>query len=179
MNFDEENNNYAKIIRNETNEIKVNFIQNVLSKTEIPPNFIALRNTNINKIFYQTVAGASLRRNYVLFESNKFYCVYCLCFSLQGENLLVQGVGYVPGCRITEKLTIHDTSSHHNLAKRVYLEKSKIPNGEIVQENSKRNVIRVIMKIIIFLATHGKCNFSNTRNQFPIYTQSVLRIVGI
>lgn len=159
MDFEEENNNYVKNnIRNEGDEAKVTFIKKILSLSEIPRNFIAHRNANIDNIFYYINDGKKLRRNYILFENNRFHCVYCLCFSPLVENLFVQGVEYVHGCRITNKLKDHDTARNHTLAQNIYLQKSAILNGEGdgILQNPKRNVLRIVLKIIIFLATHGK-----------------------
>lgn len=155
MNSVENNNNNSANIRNKSDEIKVNFIKNVLSQTGIPQNFIALPKSNENKIFFGFKNDETQRRDYILFENNTFYCVFCLCFSPLAENSLTQGVKYVPGCRITTKLGIHDNSANHQLAQNVYAEKSTNLNGGI-QQNSKRNVLRIVLKIIIFLATHGK-----------------------
>lgn len=152
----EENVIGALNIRNQNDENRVNFIKNTLLQPDIPPNFVSIARSNIKNIFYLLENGKTQRRSYVLFENNKFYCVHCVCFSPLKENGLVRGVEYVQGCRISEKLKTHDTSSNHQLAQRIYLQKLSNLNGELAEPNTKRNVLRIILKIIIFLATHGK-----------------------
>lgn len=147
----------ATNVRNESDAVKVNFIENVLLQTDMPPSFIGLRNANFDKIFFYIENGITQRRNYILFEHNKFYCVYCICYSLLGENILVKGLEYVAGCRISVTLKNHECSKNHQLAERLYLQHSTYTHGGTqIQKNAKRNVIRIIMKIIIFLATHGE-----------------------
>lgn len=157
----------ATNVRNESDVAKVNFIENVLSQTDMPPGFIGLRNANFNKIFFYIENGKTQRRNYIFFENNKFYCVYCICYSLLSENILVKGLEYVPGCRISVTLKNHESSKNHQLAERVYSQHSTNMNGETqIQHNAKRNVIRIIIKIIIFLATHGE--FSRKKDMFEL-----------
>lgn len=115
--YPEENINSHTNIRHERNENKVNFIINVSFQTDIPRNLIPLPRSDPNKIFYSTINGETHRRDYVLFRNNKFYCTHCLCFSvLHEKNLFVQGLEYVEGCRISDKLKKHGSSSYHKLA---------------------------------------------------------------
>lgn len=156
----------ATNVRNESDAAKVN-IKNVLSQTSMPPSFIGLRNANFNKIFFNIENGKTQRRNYILFEHNKFYCVYCICYSLLGENILVKGLEYVAGCRVSVTLKNHESSKNHQLAEQIYLQHStNLHEGTQIQQNAKRNVIRIIIKIIIFLATHGK--FSKKKLLFEV-----------
>lgn len=147
------NNNYATKIRKENDETKINFIKDVKEKADIPTNFTVLRNTNINKIFFYGQNGEK-RRDYIFIENNKFYCTYCLCFSAMDTNSFIQGVEYVRGGRMPEKLQKHEISAHHQSAQRVFVEKSS--NSIREQQNVKRSALKSIFKIIIFLATHGK-----------------------
>lgn len=93
-----------------------------------------------------------------LFPQHKFYCVYCVCFSSLNENRLVKGIEYVKNCRITETLISHGKELHHKKAIEVY---SRIVSnhGKIdgAHESENRNAIKCIVKIIIFIATHGEC----------------------
>lgn len=148
------NNNRAVVIRKENDEKKVNFIKNN-SYVLIPADLIVLPNTNINKIFYYQENERTVRREYLYFENNSFYCSYCLCFLFADDNNFVKGVEYVKGCRLPEKLHKHDSALYHLNAKRIFEEKSTTPNGEI-QQSTKRNALKAIFKIIIFLATNGK-----------------------
>lgn len=148
------NNICAANIRNENDEKKVDFVKNVISTADLPSNFNVLSHTNVNKIFYCDTNGETHRRDYVFFENNKFYCVYCLCFSALDKNSFVQGVQYVRGCRLPEKLQKHDTAPYHLAAVHIFCTKSMSLIGE-VHQNVKRNALKAIFKIIIFLATHG------------------------
>lgn len=96
-NLVEENNNYDNNvlihhIRKESNETKINFIQNVIS-LENPVNFTPLPRSDVNKIFYRIKDGQKQRREWIHYEDNKFFCVYCVCFSaLDEKNRLIKGV---------------------------------------------------------------------------------------
>lgn len=158
--FLEQNNNnvIAKniLIRNENNETKINLIKSVISE-EIPLNFKPMAYSSTDKIFYKTIDGKLHRREWLLFQNNRFYCVYCICFSALSENRFIQGVEYIKSCRITEKLTSHDKESHHKLARSTYLNLVSDSNSEKnIYHAEKRNAIKIIVKIIIYIATHGK-----------------------
>lgn len=150
------NNNRAAIIRKENDEKKVNFIKNN-SYVLIPADLIVLPKTNINKILYYQENDRTVRREYLYFENNSFYCSYCLCFSFADDSDFVKGVEYVRGNRLPTKLSKHDSAPYHLNAKRIFEEKSTTPNGEI-QQSTKRNALKAIFKILIFLATNGKRN---------------------
>lgn len=103
----EVNNNFDEIInriRNSSNEVKIDFIQNVVSKTEIPFDFKKLLRSKPETIFYEIKDGCQTKREWVLFYQNIFYCMYCVCFSPLNENRLVTGIKYEKGCRISEFL---------------------------------------------------------------------------
>lgn len=145
-------------IRKGSNDEKVNFIENVVKQTDIPAHFVPMKNSSgSDKIFYECVDGEKRKREWLLFLNNRFYCVYCLCFSKLNSadtNRLIKGVEYEKGGRISEKLTCHEKESHHNLAKSTYI--NLINNFLSVEGAQKRNVITTIVKIIIYIATHGK-----------------------
>lgn len=86
------------------------------------------------------------------------------------KNSFVEGVKYVRGGRLPEKLRKHDISAHHDVAKRIFVVKSSNLDGE-VQQNPKRNALKAIFKIIIFLATHDK--YIITKNKFNFRTPSL------
>lgn len=142
-------------IRNSTTEAKIEFITNVISQTNIPSDFKKILRSRPEKIFYEIKDGKQCKREWVLFCQNKFYCVYCVCFSPLCENRMVLGVEYVKGCRISEYLKSHEHELHHTSAKDRYSELVSPNSGENTCQSAKRNVIRAIVKIIIFIATHG------------------------
>lgn len=148
--------NGIDVIRNcNSNDVKIEFITNVIAATEIPSDFIKILRSKPGKIFYEIKDGEQYKREWVLFLENKFYCVYCVCFSPLSENRMVVGVDYVKGCRISEFLNSHGNESNHSAAKNRYSALVSPDNGENTCQLAKKNVIRSIVKIIIFIATHG------------------------
>lgn len=156
-NVNDDNYYDAKTIRNQSDEVKLSFINNVIRGTEIPTNFVPTWKTNnTRKMFYRIKNGNEEKREWVLFENNHFYCAYCLCFALQPYRF-VKGVEYMKGGRTTESLRKHDEESHHKHAMGIYLKLNVDFREETSQPKSpKRVVLRAILKIIIFIATHGK-----------------------
>lgn len=152
------NNNNEEALKNATVEAKIQFIRTVISQSEVPNDIkkIFCTNTNYDKIFYEIKDGNKNKREWVSFFNNKFFCVYCLCFSLLSENRLVKGVKYEKNCRITDKLKTHENEKHHLLAKNTFANHcANIEKQEEVYQSAKRNAIKCIVKIIIFIATHG------------------------
>lgn len=147
----------VKTIRHQTNDIKLKFIKSVIKETEIPGSFAPTWKTNsIRNIFYRIKHGSEEKREWVLFESNFFYCAYCLCFALK-EHRFVKGVEYVKSGRITDSMNKHDEESYHKHAIAAYLKLEADSQGEPCPSDCpKRTVLRAIIKIIIFIATHGK-----------------------
>lgn len=147
----------AKTIRHQTNDIKLKFIKNVIGETEIPVNFKPTWKTNsIRNIFYRIKDGIEEKREWVLLENNYFYCAYCLCFALK-EHRFAKGVEYVKSGRITDSLNKHDEESYHKHAVATFLKLNADSQvGSSQSDSSKRTVLRAIIKIIIFIATHGK-----------------------
>lgn len=87
-----------------------------------------------------------------------FFCVFCLCYSVYGEHKLIKGVNYVKKCRITELLNQHENETHHLKARGTYIEKDSQQNNcvdTIRIRSEKWNVLKTIVKIIIFITTHG------------------------
>lgn len=90
------------------------------------------------------------------FVNNKFFCTYCLCYSLCKTHRLIQGVEYVKNCRITETSNHHENERNHIHARKCYLR--KVPDFGILdkaEQSEKRSVLNLVVKIIIFIATHG------------------------
>lgn len=135
----------------------MDFIKNILRETGIPTNFTPTWKTNnTRKIFFQIKDGCEEKREWVLFENQHFYCAYCLCFALH-EYRFVKGVEYVKGGGITNSVKKHEIEAYHKHAKDVFLKLSADhQHGTCQSEPSKRVVLRAIIKIIIYIATHGK-----------------------
>lgn len=151
------NNNFdVKSIKNKSNEIKLEFIKSVIPQTGIPGNFVPIWKTNnTRKIFYEIKDGHEQKRDWVFFQNNTFYCLYCLCFAIN-ENHFVNGIEYVKGCRITDNLKKHDEAAHHKHAHSTYLKCRESTHKPHQDDSEKRKVVRIIVKTIIYIATHGK-----------------------
>lgn len=158
----EVNNVEINKIRNNTDEAKIEFISNVISLTDIPADFSARSHVRSNtrssedKIFFEIINGKAKKREWVLFVNSKFYCVYCLCFSSLDKNRFVTGIEYVKNCRIVDKLKKHGKESNHETAEDSYLRKvANHGDGQRTYQSAKRNVVKCIVKIIIFITTQG------------------------
>lgn len=139
-------------IRNISVKDKIEFIRNIVSQSGIPIDFKKIMYTDEKKIFF----AGEIKREWILFSNQKFFCVYCLCFSSLTENRFVKGVEYSKKNRVTEKLNAHGKEKHHQIAKSTYLNKVSISDGQCEQNSSeKRKAIKCIIKIIIFISTHG------------------------
>lgn len=161
MSINNNNNNgnaYKKIktIRESNTDCKIEFVSTVISQNGVPSDFQSIGRSKKTNIFFEINKDETIRREWIFFLDNKFYCVYCLCFSPLNSNRLVLGVEYVKGCRITEKLCTHGKELNHKAAKNVYTNIVAKLNGEEVC-NEKRSAVKCIVKIIIFIATHGEC----------------------
>lgn len=144
------------VIRNKSDEIKVDFITNAIAQTGIPAHFKPLSRFDENKIFFRGKNGEQTQREWLLFENNSFFCVYCLCYSLYERHRLISGIDFVKNCKITELLNKHENEAHHVRAKNIYVEKiSNCDPQEKTNRSEKRIVLTTIIKIIIFQATHG------------------------
>lgn len=154
------NNNEVTIntIRIKNDEIKVNFVQNSVSQINIPLNFKPIPYSKTESIFYCTIEGKQHRREWLFFQNNSFYCVYCVCFSaLDERNPFIKGVEYIRNCRVSEKLKSHETQTNHKLAKATYFNLiSKCSTQEGIHHCESREIIGIVVKIIIFIATHGR-----------------------
>lgn len=145
------------VIRNKSDGDKVVFIKSIISQKGIPASFGGYQNSYVHKIFFRDDGE---QRDWILYENNKFFCVYCLCFSLREKHRLIAGINYEKGCRISEILKLHETEAHHNRAKNIYAEKTTTCDSEERKKRlDKRIVLDTIVKIIIFQATHGMCVF--------------------
>lgn len=158
----EVNFNYVEIdnIRESTDHAKIEFISNVISSTDFPAEFKARSNarsnSNAEKKKFEIKNGEQQKREWVLFVNNKFYCIYCLCFSSLNKNRFVNGVEYVKNYRIVDKLCTHGKESNHKIAMDHYSRMvANYEEGERAYQSGKRNAVKCIVKIIIYIATHG------------------------
>lgn len=143
------------VIRNKSDADKVVFIKNIISQKGIPVNFSAFQNSYVHKIFFRDDGE---QRDWILYENNKFFCVFCLCFSLREKHRLIAGINYGKGCRISEIVKLHETEANHTRAKNIYAEKAATCDSEERKIRvEKRIVLDTIVKIIIFQSTHGMC----------------------
>lgn len=101
-------------------------------------------------------------RKWIYCDKGKVYCVYCFCISTLSLNALIEGVNTNQlVSMITKALRNHEISSIHKISKHKYLkfisefdDASTIVYNETSMQN--RAIIKVVLKIVIFLATHGK-----------------------
>lgn len=158
--LEQNNNNEVTIntIRIGNDKIKVNFVQNSISQTNVPLNFKPILYSKPETIFYCTIEGKQHSREWLLFQNNKFYCVYCVCFSaLDERNPFIKGVEYIRNCRVSEKLKSHEAQTNHKLAKATYSNLiSNCSTQEGLHHSETEEIIGIVVKIIIFIATHGK-----------------------
>lgn len=142
-------------IRDSTDECKVELISKVISQTGIPFEFTKIPGTDEQKIFYEIKNGNHHQREWLLFLDNKFFCIYCVCFSPLVKNRLVQGVEYGKNCRIIDKVKSHGSESHHKTAQNAYSTiGASNEAGLSAYQSGNRNAIKCIVKIIIYIATH-------------------------
>lgn len=142
--------NIREEIWSKNNEKKVVFIQNV-KRIEIPNSFVPHNpRSNAYEIFY---GADGAKREWLYFENNNFYCAYCLCFSPCTNHRLVNGIEYTVGCRVTDALNRHEKEPHHNRAKGVY---ERFDSNRPKCDLGTRQIMKIIIRIIIFIATHGE-----------------------
>lgn len=65
------------------------------------------------------------------------------------------------GSRITDKLKVHGKESNHQSAKNVYVQLFACQEGGELHQSARRNVLSCIIKIIIYIATHGSFHRAN------------------
>lgn len=103
-------------------------------------------------------------RDWLLFDSDKLFCAYCLCFSssnLKAISLLCTGIdSKQPIHQINQCIRRHEASKFHEISKNEYSKAAcdDVAKNENFTENVKetRNVVKMILKIIIFIITHSK-----------------------
>lgn len=136
-----------------TDEDKSEFITKIVSSSNIPTDFKAQRRT-AEKIFFELINGVMQKREWLLFSNGRFFCVYCVCFSSCSTNQFVIGVEFNKNRRIVKCIIAHN--HQFGLARNSYL---RILESNHEAENlncpENRNALTCIVKIIIFIATHG------------------------
>lgn len=145
------NNNYTKI-KDQSEEFKIDFINNVLCQTELPC-FGLKKQTKTQNIFFRTENGQKIKREWLFFENGHFLCAYCICFA--ARNVFVTGVEM--NSRTSDYVKKHDGQSYHDLARRKYVELISPPQAP--SQSAKWKVLRAIVKVIIFVGTHGQYFF--------------------
>lgn len=143
------NNNYATI-KDQNNKFKIDFIKNVLNQTEIPPCFELKKETTVQNIFFRIKDGKKTKREWLYFENNFFLCAYCICFA--AKNIFVTGVQL--NSRTSDYVKKHDEQLYHELAKSKYSNLVS-PDEAPSQSSAKWKVLRAIIKVIIFVGSHG------------------------
>lgn len=127
-----------------------------------------LNHTRVQTIFYTEYEHEKqeiCRRHWLVYKNNKFYCVMCLCFGIELDstsanvNQFINGLSYEhPFHRFIQKIRRHEDLQYHTASEKQYLafrkyEESEAAGGDI---KDSRKVVEIVIKIIIFLATHSK-----------------------
>lgn len=149
-NIDHNNLRKVNTIRNADKKEKLKFVKDVITQQGVPSHFRPLPQCHTDKIFYTINDEGKKQREWLYIDENTFYCVYCLCFSERKGNRLVDGIEYIKGCRITEILNRHELGLSHTCARNIFAEH----NG-IAFNIDKADALKAIVKIIIYIATHG------------------------
>lgn len=164
-----ENDNSYTTVRNvvyRSIQERVNFAKYVVSrvKEDVIEEFgTILESSNktikADKIFYSPVGNF---REWLLLDSQLLYCVYCVCCdnnNLSKNVALANGVDYnQPAYRLKQHLTQHEKSKLHSVCKHEYL---KAVSPDPVEWNyddqvsKNREILKSIIRVIIFSATHG------------------------
>lgn len=104
-------------------------------------------------------------REWIMCEKEKIYCAYCISLSASypdNQKSLIEGLKTsLPLSFITKSLKSHESCNLHKINKHKYLKATREHSDAILHsENSKhpRAVVQIILKIIIFLASHGENN---------------------
>lgn len=164
--------NLIDAIADRSDSEKVDFIQRVLSSGEQGQRDTFKRKAkvsseNTEKLFYLHTEHGKQRREWIFVINNVFYCVYCVCFSTWRSDLLsTTGVDYNnTNSRLSQKLTSHEHMNIHDHAIRTYLLLSRQQSPTTSNRNiarpptSTREAVKCIIKVIIFISTHGEIFF--------------------
>lgn len=102
-------------------------------------------------------------REWLLHEDQSLYCVYCLCFGgdLSRKIPLVRGINpEQPAHRLVQHIRSHESSNLHRVAKQEYVNAVQGSMDRIKyspEANCNREILKSILRAIIFCATHGRC----------------------
>lgn len=150
-------NNIACTIRKKNIDLKVAFVKAVISSVDIPTHFKPLKNFNTEKIFFSIINNnQKQKREWLFFNDNMFFCAYCICFSNNENNRLVEGVEYKVGCRISEILSRHELETQHIRSKNVFGGYLVDGGQESEHISEKRQALKSVVKIIIFITIHSR-----------------------
>lgn len=104
-------------------------------------------------------------RKWILCEEEKLYCVYCVCFKnhdQQKSNCLIEGLKTDKlVSALTRAIRNHEQSTLHKICQQKYFKAlCNIDNDYEITYNEgvteQRTIVTTVLKIIIFLATHGE-----------------------
>lgn len=102
-------------------------------------------------------------REWLVCENEKIYCVYCVCMSEtypEQQKSLIEGLHVKPSLSSMNKiLQGHECSTLHKTNRHKYLKSGREINSSFNYNESTiqaRKTVKIILKIIVFLATHGK-----------------------
>lgn len=145
-------------------EDKIKVISRIVSSTDIPNDFIVRKRGHTEKVFYEIINNEIQRREWLLFVNNTFYCVYCLCFSPNRKQQFVEGFA----CEkdgLVKRIKAHSIGVYHHTAKNKYSQLVAINvenTAQTYEQSEEFKAAKCIVKIIIFLATHGSYFVTHT-----------------
>lgn len=102
-------------------------------------------------------------REWIICDKEKIFCVFCVCFlNSNEENILIKGISTKQLISvITKALVNHEHSCAHKISKHKYLKAASEYDSSISinydeKTNQDRAVVKTVLKVIVFLATHGE-----------------------
>lgn len=145
---------------------KIEFIEKIHNQTEIPSSIekLKIETKILKKIFFRVNNGDEIKRKWLLFdeEENCFQCVYCSCCGY--SNKFAKGVQY--SIRIVEYIKRHETQQQHKAAECSCMNLISPNQTQNLWNSEKTETLRLIIKTIIFTATHSKQSTNYFSNSF-------------
>lgn len=92
------------------------------------------------------------------FENDYFFCAHCICFAT--KNIFVNGIQM--NSRTSDYVKKHEEQPYHQLAKSKYME--LVSSGQAPNQSAKWKVLRAVVKVIIFVGTHGQYSSGEFRH---------------
>lgn len=105
-----------------------------------------------------------VRREWLILSEDRLFCIYCLCFSENSSNNLcnANGLEFLQNTHISEVVKRHEGTRNHLVASNKYLRLrygynnlEEIECGEFSEVARNRYIVARIIKIILYIATHG------------------------